>query len=68
METDEGYTVGQTGEPLLTSATVTHTDERGRKKVFTLVKEDGSGPGAEEEHFGSSGGEEAGDSGSDWRA
>ena len=68
VETDEGYTVGQTGEPLLTSATVTHTDERGRKKVFTLVKEDGSGPGAEEEHFGSSGGEEAGDSGSDWRA
>lgn len=68
VETDEGYTVGQSGEPLHTSATVTHTDERGRKKVFTLVKEDGSGPGAEEEHFGSAGGEEAGDSGSDWRS
>lgn len=67
VETDEGYTVGQSGEPLLTSATVTHTDERGRKKVFTLVKEDASGPGAEEqEHFGT--GEEAADSGSDWRA
>jgi hypothetical protein len=67
VETDEGYTVGQSGEPLLTSATVTHTDDRGRKKVFTLVKEDASGPGAEEtEHFGS--GEEAADSGSDWRA
>lgn len=68
VETDEGYTAGQSGEPLHTSATVTHTDERGRKKVFTLVKEDGSGPGAEEEHFGSAGGEEAGDSGSDWRS
>lgn len=67
VETDEGYSVGQSGEPLLTSATVTHTDERGRKKVFTFVKEDASGPGAEDaEHFGS--GEEATDSGSDWRS
>jgi hypothetical protein len=67
VETDEGYSVGQSGEPLLTSATVTHTDDRGRKKVFTLVKEDAAGPGAEEaEHFGS--GEEASDSGSDWRS
>jgi hypothetical protein len=66
-ETDEGFTVGDTGEPLITSVTVTYADERGRKQVFTLVKEDASGPNAEEaEYFGS--GEEASDDGGDWRS
>ena len=69
VETDEGYSVGESGEPLLTSATVTYTDERDRKRVFTLVKEDASGPGAEEaEHFGGSGEEASGDAGGDWRS
>ena len=70
VETDEGYSVGETGEPLITSATCTFIDERNRKQVFTFVKEDASGPGAEEaEHFGSgidSGGDSS--SGGDWRS
>jgi len=66
VETDEGFSVGDNGEPLTTSATATFLDERGRARVFTLVKEDASSARAEEtEHFGS--GEEAADSG-DWRA
>lgn len=69
VETDEGYSVGESGEPLATSATVTFTDERNRKQVFTLVKEDASGPGAEEaEHFGGSGEEASSDGGGDWRS
>lgn len=68
VETDEGYSVGESGEPLLTSATCTFTDERNRKQVFTLVKEDASGPGAEDaEHFGAGSGEETSDGG-DWRS
>ena len=69
VETDEGYTVSETGEPLLTSATVTFIDDRNRKRVFTLVKEDPSGSSAEEaEQFGSGSGEEASDDGEDWRS
>lgn len=70
IETDEGYSVGESGEPLLTSATVTFTNERGHKQVFTLVKEEASGPGAEEaEHFGSgSGSGEETTSDADWRS
>lgn len=68
VETDEGFSVGETAEPLLTSATVTFTDERGHKHVFTLVKEDASRPRAEDaEHF-SSGGEETSNDGGDWRS
>jgi len=70
VETDEGYSVGESGEPLVTSATVIYTDERDRKQVFTLVKEDASGSGAEgAEYFGAGTGEEAtDDGGGDWRS
>ena len=70
-ETDEGYSVGESGEPLSTSATLIFSSERGHKKVFTLVKEDASGARAEEsEHFGASSrsGEEASTDGGDWRS
>lgn len=69
VETDEGYTVGESGESLLTTATVTYTDDRGRKQVFTLVKEDASGPGAEEAgHFSSGVREETSGDDVDWRS
>ena len=70
IETDEGYSVGDQGEPLLTSATVTFADERDRKQIFTLVKEDASGPNSEDtEHFGgSTSGEETASDGGDWRS
>lgn len=69
VETDEGFTVGESGEPLLTTATATYTDERGRKQVFTLVKEDASGGGAEEAgHFGSGAREEVSNDNVDWRS
>ena len=70
VETDEGYSVGEQGEPLLTSATVTFADERDRKQIFTLVKEDASGPNSEDtEHFGgSTSGEETASDGGDWRS
>ncbi len=69
VETDEGYTVGESGETLVTSATVTYTDERDRKQVFTLVKEDASRPGAEEAgHFSSGAREESPADDVDWRS
>lgn len=69
IETDEGYTVSETGEILLTTATVTFTNDRQRKSVFTLVKEDASGGNAEDSsHFGSGSGKEAADDDGDWRS
>lgn len=75
METDEGQTVLESGETLLTSATVTWTSPRGRKEVYSLVKEDSStsarGGGAESGHFAGgsspSAGTDSSDSG-DWRS
>lgn len=67
VETDEGFSVGATGEALLTSATVTYTNERGHKQVFTLVKEDASGAKREDSgHFGGEGA--SSDDDSDWRS
>ena len=68
VETDEGSTVTESGETLLTSATVTYTSPRGLKEVYSVVKEDASNKSSSAaEHFG---GPSAGDSddGGDWRA
>ena len=68
METDEGATVTDSGETLLTSATVTWTSPRGLKEVYSVVKEDASSKSSgASEHFG---GASSGDSddGGDWRA
>ncbi len=69
IDTDEGHSVLESGEVLLTTATVTWTSERGNKEIFTLVKEDGgSGKGESGEHFA---GQEAANHGTDdadWRS
>lgn len=67
IETDEGHTALESGEPLLTSATVTYTNERGGKDIFTFVREEPSGKSDEDSgHFG--GESESNDDGGDWRA
>ncbi len=67
VETAEGHFASEQGEPLLTSATATWTSSRGRKLVFTLVKEEKSRPKSDtSERFGV--GEEEGDDGTDWRS
>jgi hypothetical protein len=72
VETDEGTAVLESGENLLTSATVTWTSPRGLKEVYSVVKEEGSSQSAQGsgggEHFGgdsSSGGD---DGAGDWRS
>ena len=64
LETDEGLTVTETGEALLTSASLTWTSDRDQKFVFTLVRED-TGASADEDEGGF--GEEDDDDG-DWRS
>ena len=72
VETDEGTAVLESGENLLTSATVTWTSPRGLKEVYSVVKEEGSSQSAQGsgggEHFGgdSSSGDDGG--GGDWRS
>lgn len=67
IETDEGHTALESGEPLLTSATVTFTNDRGGKEVFTFVREEPSSKGSEDSgHFG--GESDDSDDGGDWRA
>lgn len=68
VETDEGATVTDSGETLLTSATVTWTSPRGLKEVFSVVKEESStSSAAGSEHFGGESGA-GGDDGGDWRS
>lgn len=68
VETDEGATVTESGETLLTSATVTWTSPRGLKEVFSVVKEESSPSNATaSEHFGGESGA-SGDDGGDWRS
>lgn len=68
VETDEGHTALEAGEPLLTTATVTYTNDRGNKEIFTFVREDGAAKGAEDSgHFGGDGDDDA-DDGGDWRS
>jgi hypothetical protein len=67
VETDEGGTVTESGEDLLTSVTVTWTSPRGSKEVFSIVKEDSTSKSAQgAEHFG--GGAVESDDGGDWRS
>lgn len=68
VETDEGVTVTDSGEELLTTATVTWTSPRGLVEVFSLVKEDGKSQAvAGGEHFGGGSTPDDSDS-SDWRS
>ena len=69
VETDEGNTVLQSGETLLTSATITFTSARGLKEVFTVVKEDANAKSAGAgEHFGGGAAGASDDDGADWRS
>jgi hypothetical protein len=69
VETDEGTTVTESGETLLTSATVTWTSPRGLKEVYSVVKEEGGAQSASSggEHFGGEAGA-SDDGGGDWRS
>lgn len=70
VETDEGVTVTEQGEALLTTATVSWTSPRGLKEVYSVINEAGSRSGAGSGESGHFGGDRASDDddGGDWRA
>jgi hypothetical protein len=69
VETDEGQTVLEAGETLLTSATITWTSPGGRKEVFTVVNEQSGGAAsASEGHFGGQAALSSDSDGGDWRS
>lgn len=69
VETDEGQTVLDSGETLLTSATITWTSPRGAALVYTVVKEDSASQSVSDEgHFGGGTASSADDDSGDWRA
>ncbi len=69
VETDEGQTVLEAGETLLTSATITWTSSRGSKLVYSVVKEDAPSQKVEDSgHFGGGSSSSEDDGGGDWRA
>lgn len=70
VETDEGATVTESGETLLTSATITWISARGAKEVFSVVKDgssSSSGSSSDGGHFGG-GATSSDDDGGDWRS
>ena len=69
VETDEGQTVLDSGETLLTSATITWTSPRGSKLVYTVVKDDAPSQSVQDSgHFGGDSSSSSDDDGGDWRA
>lgn len=71
VETDEGATVTESGETLLTSATITWTSARGAKEVFSVVNESGSSrstSGSDGGHFAGGAAGASDDDGGDWRS
>lgn len=71
VETDEGATVTEAGETLLTTATITWTSARGAVEVFSVVKEGAasrSSSSSDGGHFGGGAVTAGDDDGGDWRS